>query len=52
MKNNGKYKLNPVTLEDELYPEPEPHKPEPTLEEKNRADIDYLAIMTGVDLNV
>jgi hypothetical protein len=23
---------------------------EPTLEEKNRADIDYLAIMTGVEL--
>jgi hypothetical protein len=22
--------------------------PEPTLEEKNRADIDYIAIMTGV----
>lgn len=26
--------------------------PQPTLEEQNRADIDYLAIMTGVDLNV
>lgn len=25
---------------------------EPTIEEKNRADIDYLAIMAGVDLNV
>lgn len=24
----------------------------PTLEEKNRADIDYLSIMTGVDLDV
>ncbi len=23
---------------------------EPTLEERNRSDIDYLAIMTGVDL--
>lgn len=29
--------------------EPKPIQ-EPTLEEKNRADIDYLAIMTGVDL--
>ncbi len=29
--------------------EPKPVQ-EPTLEEKNRADIDYLAIMTGVDL--
>ncbi|ABR46667.1 hypothetical protein Amet_4342 [Alkaliphilus metalliredigens QYMF] len=25
---------------------------EPTLEEKNRADIDYIAIMTGVDIDV
>lgn len=25
---------------------------EPTLEEKNRADIDYIAIMMGVDLSV
>lgn len=25
---------------------------EATLEEKNRADIDYLSIMTGVDLDV
>jgi hypothetical protein len=24
----------------------------PTLEERNRADIDYLSIMTGVDLSV
>lgn len=24
--------------------------PEPTLEEKNRADIDYLGVMIGVDL--
>ena len=29
---------------------PEPSPPEPTLEEKNRADIDYIAIMTGVEL--
>ena len=29
--------------------EPVPQK-EPTLEEINRADIDYLSIMTGVDL--
>lgn len=28
----------------------EPHPQEPTLEEKNRADIDYIAIMTGVEL--
>lgn len=26
--------------------------PKPTLEERNRADIDYLSIMTGVDLYV
>jgi hypothetical protein len=25
---------------------------EPTIEERNRADIDYLAIMTGVGLDV
>jgi hypothetical protein len=31
---------------DSLKSQPE----EPTLEEKNRADIDYIAIMTGVEL--
>jgi hypothetical protein len=29
-----------------------PYVPEPALEERNRADIDYLAIMTEVDLSV
>ena len=29
-----------------LKPEPQ----EPSIEEKNRADIDYLAVMTGVEL--
>lgn len=29
---------------------PSPETPEPTIEEKNRADIDYLAVMTGVTL--
>ena len=34
-----------------VIPEPEPlPEPEPTLEEKNRADIDYIALMTGVEL--
>lgn len=31
---------------DSLKPEPQ----EPSIEEKNRADIDYLAVMTGVKL--
>lgn len=32
-------------------PSPEPvSEPEPSLEERNRADIDYIAIMTGVKL--
>ncbi len=29
---------------------PSPEVPEPTLEERNRADIDFIAIMTGVTL--
>ena len=29
---------------------PTPATPEPTIEEKNRADIDYLSVMTGVTL--
>ena len=29
---------------------PEPPEPEPTGEEKLRADVDYLAAMTGVEL--
>lgn len=42
-----------------IWPEPEPAPepspvdatpPEPTAEERNRADIDYLALMMGVDL--
>lgn len=31
-------------------PEPAETTPEPTLEEQNRADIDFLAIMMGVEL--
>ena len=32
-------------------PEPEPApEPEPTAEEQLRADLDYLAVMTGVEL--
>lgn len=38
------------TVIDAHSPEPSPQKP--TLEERNRADIDYLSIMTGVDLDV
>ena len=29
---------------------PTPAAPEPTVEEKNRADIDYIAVMAGVTL--
>lgn len=50
LDNQGKYKINPVTLEDEIVQVPEPQPYEHTLEERNRADIDYIAIMAGVDL--
>lgn len=34
-----------------VIPEPVPEpEPEPTLDERNRADIDYLAVMMGVEL--
>lgn len=34
-----------------IVPEPEPEpEPEPALDERNRADIDYLAVMMGVNL--
>ena len=34
-----------------IVPEPAPEPvPEPTMEERNRADIDYLAVMMGVEL--
>lgn len=34
-----------------IVPEPEPEpEPEPTLDERNRADIDYIALMTGIEL--
>ena len=34
-----------------IVPEPVPEpEPEPTLDERNRADIDYLAVMMGVEL--
>jgi hypothetical protein len=50
LENQGLYKINPLTLEDEAIPEPPPQPYEPSLEERNRADIDYIAIMAGVDL--
>ncbi len=31
---------------------PEQPEKEPTIEEKNRADIEYLSVMTGVSLDV
>ena len=34
----------------EVLPEPEPVTPEPTEMEQLRADVDFLAIMTGVEL--
>jgi hypothetical protein len=46
------YFLNGTWEVKQIPPEPQPIPPEPTLEERNRADIDYIAIMTGVDLNV
>jgi hypothetical protein len=50
--NNGRYKLNveTKTLEELSEPEVELESYGPTLDDKNRADIDYLAIMMGVDL--
>ena len=33
---------------DEIAALPQPEIPEPSLEEHNRADIDYLLMMTGV----
>ena len=36
--------------EPEPVEEPEPVDPEPTEVEKLRADVDYIAIMTGVEL--
>lgn len=46
MENNGRYKLNPVTLEDELIPIPEP-VPQPLTELeilKNRVAVNQGAI--------
>lgn len=34
----------------ELVPQTEPATPTPTAEEQLRADVDYLAVMTGVTL--
>ena len=34
----------------EEYQEESTSEVEPTLQERNRADIDYLSVMTGVDL--
>lgn len=47
MDNNGKYRLNPTTLEYEEIPVTT-ITPEPTLEERNRADIDYILVMQGL----
>ena len=41
---------NGYTYEEELTPEPEPMIPTPTELEQLRADVDYLSVMTGVDL--
>lgn len=42
-------KVNPETRE--YYIEyVKSDAPEPSLEERNRADIDYLAVMTGIEL--
>ena len=40
---DGEYVYEPL-------PQPEPIEPEPTEAEQLRADIEYLAIMTGVEL--
>lgn len=44
--------IETMTEEEHIATLPEPPESEPTLEERNRADIDYLSIMTGVSLNV
>lgn len=48
MENNGKYKLNPTTLEDEIIPTPEP-KPQPPSESDRLAAAEAaIAILMGV----
>lgn len=37
MQNNGKYRLNPKTLEDELIPEPAPKVQPPSIESRVKA---------------
>ena len=39
-----------VSTEEEIKTFKAERQPTPTLEERNRADIDYIAIMTGVEL--
>lgn len=43
-------KLVGITPTERPEPEPEPVTPTPTELEQLRADVDYLSIMTGVDL--
>lgn len=40
---DGEYVYEPL-------PEPEPVEQEPTAEEQLRADVDYIAAMTGIEL--
>jgi hypothetical protein len=47
MENNGLYKININTLEDELLPILEPTPQPPTEQEKLKADIDYLLMLAG-----
>lgn len=52
MENNGKYKLNPATLEDELMPIPEPVPQPPTaieLLKKQVSDLEnQILVLMGV----
>lgn len=51
-KWTGKEWIETMTEEEYIATLPKSPEIEPTLEERNRADIDYLSIMTGVSLNV
>lgn len=58
LDNNGRYVIDVKSVGTSITRENIIEKPhtnviiEPTKEEKNRSDIDYLSIMTGVDLYV
>jgi len=54
MDNNGKYKLNPTTLEDELIPSPEPIQEPKTQDEINSERIDAMesAVMLLMDMSI